>query len=261
MTDSVHLEEGRHYKRHLTTGLILGVFVFSTIYLEVSLLDLLIRFPRFIGFFFDRFLPPRFDRLFQYTPLIIETILFAVVATYISSVLSFLIGLSMSEFYNPFPWLRAVARFVVSFFRNIPILVLAQLLVFVFGIGRMVGLIALILATLGFLARAYAESINEIGAEKLEGIQATGATRAQVLVHALVPAFVPAWLNWTLFIFEINIRASVLLGLVGAGGIGIMIRSNINLFRFREAMVIILAVLVLVIATETITNAIRKALR
>lgn len=116
----------------------------------------------------------------------------------------------------------------------------------------------MILATLGFLARAYADSINEIQGDKIEGLVAAGASRTQILIHGIIPIFKPTWISWTLFIFEINIRASILLGIVGAGGIGLMVRSTINLFRFKEAMSIVIIIVTLVLLTEFLTNTIRK---
>lgn len=75
-----------------------------------------------------------------------------------------------------------------------------------FGVGEIVGLLALIIATLGFLSRSYAESISEIAGSHLEALQTAGASYGQVLVHGLIPEFLPSWINWTLFSFEINIR-------------------------------------------------------
>ena len=157
--------------------------------------------------------------------------------------------------------LRFIARIFISFLRNIPVLVWAALLVYIFGIGNMVGLIALVFATLGFLARSYSESINEVAGSKLESLKASGASYLQILFHGLVPEFVPALINWTLFSFEINIRASAILGMVGAGGIGIMIQTNIRLFKYREALSLIVILITMVLVTEILTNKIRRLIR
>ncbi len=147
---------------------------------------------------------------------------------------------------------------VISFLRNIPVLVWASLFVYIFGIGNMVGLLALTVATLGFLARSYADSIDEIGSSKLEALRAAGASYWQILFHGLIPEFIPSWINWTLFSFEINIRASSILGMVGAGGMGIMIQTNIRLFKYREAFALIILLVLLVLLTEFTVNQLRK---
>lgn len=254
----IPLNEKKPIKTIYTVSLAGAIFIFGLIYLDVNPLQIFFELPQFIQFFFQRFLPPDFSNVRNYLPLVLDTILFALVATYVSSIVAFFIAISMSETYNPVAPLRLLARFFVSFFRNMPILILAQLLVFVFGIGSAVGLLALVLATLGFLSRAYADSLNEISSERTESLVAAGATRTQILIHGVIPNFFPTWISWTLFIFEINIRASILLGIVGAGGIGIMVRSTINQFRFKEAMSIIVIIVVLVLMTETITNWLRK---
>ena len=100
--------------------------------------------------------------------------------------------------------------------------------------------------------------MNNIADSKLEALKATGATPAQLLVHGIIPAFFPSWVNWTFFSFEINIRASAILGMVGAGGIGIMIQTNIRLFKYKEAMALILILVALVLMTEFVVNKLRK---
>lgn len=240
---------------------VLTVVIFAFAYLEVNVLEALLAFPSFFHFFLTNFFPANFDQLPTYIPLIVETILFAVVGTYFSAVLAFVFGLLMSEQTNPVYWLRIGVRMFISFLRNIPVLVWASLLVYIFGIGNMVGLLALIIATLGFLARSYADSIDEIAGSKLEALRASGASYLQILFHGLIPEFIPSWINWTLFSFEINIRASSILGMVGAGGIGIMIQTNIRLFKYHEALSLIIILVLMVLATEFVVNRLRQLVR
>lgn len=235
--------------------------VVSFRYLEISIPDLVMGGPAFISFFVSKFLLPDFTNIAQYIPAVMDTVLFAIVGTYISTFLAFVLGLLMSEISNPIMPLRFCARAFVSFLRNIPVLIWASLLVYAFGIGEIVGLLALIIATLGFLSRSYSDSINEVAGSKLEALRASGASYLQIMWHGLLPNFVPSLINWTLFAFEINIRASTILGMVGAGGIGILIQTNIKLFRYREACAIIIIVVCIVLLTEFATNQIRKRIR
>ncbi len=237
------------------------ILIMTFLYLQVNPMTAFMAFPEFVVFFIKNFCPPDFKNIATYIPLIAETVLFAVVGTYISAVLSFFFGLLLSEKTNKIAPIRFIARMFISLLRNIPVLVWAALLVYIFGIGNMVGLIALIFATLGFLARSYSESINEVAGSKLESLKASGASYLQILFHGLVPEFVPALINWTLFSFEINIRASAILGMVGAGGIGIMIQTNIRLFKYREALSLIVILIIMVLVTEFLTNKIRRMIR
>ena len=237
------------------------VFCGCMAYLEISPSDAVKGFPAFARFFAVKFLPASFKNIRAYVPAVVDTVLYAVVATYLSTALSFLFGLLMSEKTNPITPLRLLCRGIISFLRNVPVLVWASILVYMFGVGEIVGLLALIIATLGFLSRSYAESISEIAGSHLEALQTAGASYGQVLVHGLIPEFLPSWINWTLFSFEINIRASAILGMVGAGGIGVLIQTNLKLFKYQEACAIILVVSVIVLLTEFVTNKIRRMIR
>ena len=243
---------------------LLAAVIASFIYIGVNPLQVFTGFPRFVQFFYANFLPPNTDYVRNDFSIIwarvLDTLFFAVVGTYISAGLAFFLGLGMSREMNRIAPLRGAIRFFVSFVRNVPLLVWATMLIFIFGIGAMLGVVALVLATLGFLARSYADAMDEIAATRLEALRATGAGWWQVLFHGLVPSFVPAWINWTLFSFEINIRASAVLGMVGAGGLGFLIQSNLDLRGFRRAMALIFILMFMVLATEFLMNLARRKL-
>lgn len=241
----------------IAAGIILA-FALCMMYLEISPWEAVTGFPEFIGFFITKFLPPTFENIMQYIPSVFDTVLFAIVGTYLSAFLAFVCGLLMNEKTNHIAPLRIAVRGIISFLRNIPVLIWASILVYIFGVGEIVGLIALVIATLGFLARSYAESIDEIAGSRLEALEASGASYWQVLWHGLIPEFVPSWINWTLFSFEINIRASAILGMVGAGGIGVLVQTNLKLFQYQEACAIIIIIIGIVLLTEAVTNKARK---
>jgi len=247
-------------KMWLTVAFIMTLIIASFMHLRVNPLDILSAPPAMIGFMVENFFPPNTAIFASAVPIIIDTLFFAVVSTYISAVLSFTLGVLMSERLNRNAIVRRGVRYFVAFLRNIPVLIWGSLLVFVFGIGNMVGLIALTIATMGFLSRSYAESMNDIAGERLEALHASGASYMQILVHGLIPEFVPAWLNWTLFSFEINIRASAILGMVGAGGIGMLIQSQLNMRNFTSASTLIITLVVIVLLTEFTVGALRKRL-
>ncbi|HCM90024.1 MULTISPECIES: phosphonate ABC transporter, permease protein PhnE [Vagococcus] len=254
----IELTNKKQLKKRMTFVLSAFVIGYSFVFLEVNPIDVMAAFPSIFAFLATEFLPPNFDNIAGYLPLILETVLFAVVGTYISAILAFIFGLLMAEEINPIVPVRIVTRVVVSFIRNIPVLVWASLLVYIFGIGNMVGLLALIIATFGFLTRSYAEEMNHIAGSKLEALEATGASKIQIIIHGLLPEFYPSWINWTLFSFEINIRASAILGMVGAGGIGIMIQTNIRLFNYQEASALILILVVMILLIEFAVNRLRR---
>ncbi len=249
----------RDSKRTLAVvAVILAVLIFSVVYLEISFIDMLMGLPSFVMFFFEKFFPPNAENIQQYIPAVIDTLGYAVISTYISTIIAFIFGILISENTNKFKTLRVIARSFISILRNIPFIIWGALLIYIFGIGGIVGVLALILVTIGFLSKSYAESIDEISGDKLEALRANGSSYLQILFHGVIPQFVPSWINWTLFAFEINVRASAVLGLVGAGGIGVLIDTNINLFKYGEAITIIAVVVMIILLTELVTNSIRK---
>lgn len=239
-------------------GGIVSLTAICLVYLNISILDIFLGLPSFISFFFVKFLPPTFENVWSYLPTMLETLGYAVIATYISTCFAFFIGLLMSENTNKFKSLRYAVRAIVTIIRNIPFVIWGALLVYIFGIGGLVGILALIFVTIGFLGKSYGEAIDEISGDKLEALRANGASYLQMICHGIIPQFIPAWINWTIFSFEINVRASVVLGLVGAGGIGVLIDTNINLFQYDQAMAIIILVVMIVLIAEFITNQVRK---
>jgi len=230
-------------------------------WLGVNPVNVFVSFPSFVRYVNSYFLPPNFSGITTHMPTALRTLLFAVVGTYISAFVAFFFGVLMSREFNPFPVMRGALRFFISFLRNVPLLVWGTVLVFIFGIGSMLGVVTLVLATLGFLARSYADSIDDIAGTKLEALRANGAGYLQVLFHGLVPEFILSWINWTLFSFEINLRASAILGLVGAGGLGMLIQTNLNLRNFQRAMSLIIVLVAMVLATEILVNLIRRVLK
>jgi len=247
-------------KMWMTVIFVAIIIASSFIHLSVNPIDVLTAPPAMFGFLVDNFWPPNTAIFSNSLPIIVDTLFFAVVSTYISAIISFTLGVLMSERLNPNAIIRRCVRYFVAFLRNIPVLIWGSLLVFVFGIGNMVGLIALTIATMGFLSRSYAESMNDIAGDRLEALHASGASFMQILVHGLIPEFIPAWINWTLFSFEINIRASAILGMVGAGGMGMLIQSQLNMRNFTQASTLIITLVTMVLLTEFTVGALRKRL-
>jgi len=240
---------------------ILVVVFLSFYFLEVNLFTILASPISMISFLLTEFLPPNFRNFPLYLPVILETIYFAISATFIAAVFSFVFGVLISENFNRYKWLRVITRYFISFIRSVPVLIWAQLIVFVFGIGNIVGLLALVLSSVGFLSRSYAESIDDISTDDLEGIKSTGASYMQVLIHGLIPEFATSWLNWTLFSFEINIRISAILGIVGAGGIGAVIQTNLIRRNFEESSALIITLIAIVLVTEWCVGYFRKKIK
>jgi phosphonate transport system permease protein len=156
--------------------------------------------------------------------------------------------------------LRPVALFVIVASRSINALIWALLLVAVLGPGLLPGIIAIALRSIGFVAKLLYEAIEEIDRGPVDAIASTGAPRASVIAYAIVPQIMPAFAGISVFRWDINIRESTVLGLVGAGGIGLQLEASLNTLAWPQVSVILLAILSTVIFGEWISAKIRHAI-
>jgi phosphonate transport system permease protein len=181
------------------------------------------------------------------------TVVMAFSATVLGTLLSVPCALAASSNVAP-RWLRNFMRFMIGVERGLPEIVLLLFAVAAMGLGALPGLLALSIASVGMLAKLLADATEEIDPKLLESISVTGATHAQVIRYAVIPQIFPSLLANALFRFEVNVRASVLLGAVGAGGIGYVLSTSIYALEYQKAMMAILSSLVLVLVSERISD-------
>lgn len=251
--DSAH-----HTKRITVIVSVVALTLFSMWYVNFNIAELLAAIPNFMAFLFFDFLPPNFSDMPMYIQPVIDTVLLAFLATGLSSIFGVLLALLIAKNTAPFRSMALMLRAVLSFCRNVPKLVWAAVLVIIFGIGNLPGLLAITIFGTSFLARVYAESIENLDDRATEAIYAVGGTKLHVIKHALLPQFLPSYLSWTLFMVELGIRASAILGLVGAGGLGTVIKQTMDLFQYSKTSAAIVILIVLIIAVETTSQKLRE---
>ena len=183
-----------------------------------------------------------------------ETVSASLIAAILSLVLAFL-GANTTSPWKP---LKKLIRLLASLGRNIPSMIWTFLLIMAFGIGTVVGVLALLITTCGFLTRSFIEIIDEVGGESLEAMDAVGAGRLTSITQVIIPASLPGFISWLLYSLEVNIRSSTLVGAVGGGGIGLIMMGYIKQFRYHSAMGVILLVAAIVILVDMLTNFLRK---
>jgi phosphonate transport system permease protein len=125
-------------------------------------------------------------------------------------------------------------------------------------LGPFAGALALALHTIAALAKLYSEQVESIAPGPLEAIRATGATRLQTVVYAVVPQVIPPYISFTMYRWDINVRMSTIIGFVGGGGIGFLLQQNINLLNYRGAAAQILAIAIVVAAMDALSSRIRE---
>ncbi len=156
--------------------------------------------------------------------------------------------------------LRPIALFIIVASRSINSLIWALLLVAIIGPGLLAGIVAIALRSIGFIGKLLYEAIEETDANQIEAIEATGASAAQVLSYGIVPQVMPTFWGITVFRWDINIRESAILGLVGAGGLGLKLEASLNTLAWSQVSVILLLILATVVLSEWVSARVRHAM-
>ena len=191
---------------------------------------------------------------------LMETIHIASLGTLLALVLALPIGLLAAHNLCPFMAVNLLARFVLVASRSVNSLVWALLFVGIFGPGALAGTLAIAFRSIGFVGKLFGEALEEISPGPIEALAAAGAPRASLLTFGYWPQVKPAFWSIALFRWDINVRESAVLGLVGAGGIGMTLDSALNLFQWDRVAVILLAIFAVVILAELAVTFVRKRL-
>ncbi|HKY85237.1 MAG TPA: phosphonate ABC transporter, permease protein PhnE, partial [Pseudorhodoplanes sp.] len=211
-----------------------------------------------IGGIFERMFPPSVERLDRILWSLLVTFQMAVVGCVLGLILSFPIAILAADGISPNRIVRVAARGLIALFRTVPDLVWALLFVIAVGLGPPAGVLAIMVDTIGYAGRFFAEAMEETDKGPREALAAIGARRLGIIMSAVVPNAMPSFIATSLFCIEKATRASVVLGLVGAGGIGIELKVAFDLFDYATAATIILVVLALVITVEQVGATLRR---
>jgi len=189
-----------------------------------------------------------------------ETALVAVAVTVCAAICSFFFSLLGTKTTKANSWVARIVRIIAAFFRNVPDVVWAILLLFSFGQNVLTGFFALFFATFGLLTRTFIETIDEVSSSCVEAMQATGATSLQTVFQGIIPSSMPAIVSWVLYMIETNIRSSTLIGVLAGTGIGALFDLYYKRMDFGSASLVVASIVVLVIAIEIASNQIRKVI-
>ncbi|TPE45661.1 phosphonate ABC transporter, permease protein PhnE [Maribrevibacterium harenarium] len=190
----------------------------------------------------------------------IETLNIATLGTLVTLIFAIPLALMNANNVVASPISHWIARFFLVSSRSVNSLVWALLFVAIFGPGVMAGVLAIAFRSVGFVGKLLAEAIEEINMGPIEALRATGASWASVLLKGYWPQILPAFFSIVLFRWDINVRESAVLGLVGAGGIGVVLNNAMNLFEWQRVAMALLAIFAVVILAEIIVVQIRKKL-
>ncbi|MEQ8653437.1 MAG: phosphonate ABC transporter, permease protein PhnE [Kiloniellales bacterium] len=209
----------------------------------------------------SRMWPPRWSYIERLWVPLWDTLNIATLGTLLGIVIAVPVAFLAARNTTPsVAFVRPLALLIIVASRSINSLIWALLLVAIIGPGVLAGVIAIGLRSIGFVAKLLYEAIEEIDEKQVEAVRATGASTAQVIDFAIVPQVLPAFFGITVFRWDINIRESTILGLVGAGGLGLQLQASLNVLAWPQVTLIFFVILATVVLSEWISAKVRHAI-
>ena len=191
----------------------------------------------------------------------LETVDIALLGTFVAVLLSVPLAVFAAENVAPSRPFYMAARGVIAVTRAVPDLIWALLFVTAVGLGPFAGVLALSVHSIGMLGRLFAETIEDIDMGPVQALSITGANPLQIVSQAIFPGLLPSLIGISLYRLDENVRSSLVLGFVGAGGIGFLILTAINLFQYRQVSTLLIIMFVLVTVVERLAAYVRTRIR
>ena len=207
--------------------------------------------------FAKEFYPPNFTDWRIYLEEMLITVQIALWGTVLAVVCAVPLGILSSENLVPW-WVYQPVRRLMDAARSINEMIFAMLFVVAVGLGPFAGVLAIFVHTTGVLAKLFSEAVEAIDPQPVEGIRATGALSIEEIIFGVIPQVLPLWISYSLYRFESNIRSATVVGMVGAGGIGVLLWELIRSFNFASTSAVLLIIIAVVVAFDLLSQHIRK---
>lgn len=210
-----------------------------------------------MGEFLSRLFPPDFSKFGTIVELLVETLQMAIVGTVLGGILSLIVAFGASSNIAP-KWLYYTSRWIMNIIRSVPDLVFALMFVSAVGLGPFAGILAMTLGSIGSIGKIYAEAMEAVDRGPVTAMEAVGASKRQVIGYGILPQAAPMLVSYTLLLFEGNVRGATILGLVGAGGIGLELTTAMKMYDYGHLSAIIICIIVLVTVIDQGSALIRR---
>ncbi|EEL75340.1 hypothetical protein bcere0027_33550 [Bacillus cereus AH676] len=231
----------------------------SSIQVDASFSKLVVGFPNIMDLL-KEMVPPDWSYFQVITTAMLDTIRMAIIGTTLGAILAIPLALFAASNVFTSTFLYSPARLILNFIRTIPDLLLAAIFVAIFGIGPLPGILALTFFSIGLVAKLLYESIESIDPGPLEAMTAVGANKVQWIVYGVIPQVKAHFVSYVLYTFEVNVRAAAVLGLVGAGGIGLYYDRTLGFLQYQQTASIIIYTLVVVLVIDYVSTLLREKL-
>ncbi len=210
---------------------------------------------------FAEMVPPDFTRWRNWIRPLFDTLAMSIAGTALAVLLSLPLALLAAPNTAPNALVYRVVRVLLALLRSVPEIILGIIFVAAVGFGALPGVLALALHSVGMVGKFYAEAIEHVDPKPLEAARAAGASHFQVITHAVLPQVLPQLADITVYRWEYHFRASAVLGIVGAGGIGFELMAALRLIQYDQVSAILLTILACVVVVDGIGASLRKRLK
>lgn len=210
---------------------------------------------------FQESLPPDFADWRSWLAPLFDTLAMSVVGTALALVMALPLGILAARSTTPHPLVYALVRGLLNLLRAVPELVMGILFVAAVGFGVLPGVLALAFHSIGMVGKFVAESIEHADTGPIEAVRSTGASPFQVISHGVLPQVIPQVSDLVIYRWEYNFRASTVMGMVGAGGIGFELMSALRLMNYDEVFALLLLILLMVTLVDSLGAMLRKRLK
>ncbi len=211
-----------------------------------------------IGLLMTEMLPPDFSNAADWIGPIVDTLAMSVAGTALAVILSFPLAFLAARNTAPNPAVYHVARSILNALRSIPELIMGIVFVAAVGFGALPGVLALGLHSVGMVGKFFAEAIEHAHPAPIEAARAAGARPLQVITHGVLPQVIAQFADVSMYRWEYNFRASTVMGMVGAGGIGLELMGSLRLMQYTEVSAILLVILLMVTVVDTLSGILRR---
>ena len=249
-------------KENKYKGFFIGILIIIIYYwaikgTNVSLINFIKGVPLMIDFI-ARMFPPDLSNLGFYILKAGETLQMAIMGSTIGALIAFPLSFLAARNIMPNKFIYHSIRFVFDTFRGINEIVWGLIFVSMVGLGPFPGVLALTVHVIGALGRYFSEAIESVNPETIRALISTGANKFQVIIRGILPEVKPSFINYALYYLENNFRAATVLGLVGAGGIGMELLTSMKLFKTQEVLTILIIMVAMVISIDRLSAYVRN---
>lgn len=261
---AVTLANGHSVMRRRSRGLIVAMVLVPAVLLALKVTNfdfgMLRRNARQFQVILGQIFAPSWDYLPKVMPPLIDTVKMSVMGSFIGCTLALPFAVLSSSNINHNKAVVATLRVLLNIVRTLPTLVIASICALIFGLGTFAGTVAITIFTFGIVSKMLYEAIETIDMGAFEAMESMGATKARAFTSAVMPQILPTYLAQCLYSFEINVRAASILGMVGAGGLGILINERVGWRDYNGLGMVLLCLFVTVFIIENLSAYLRSKL-